>query len=162
MERCEVCQSQEYVRLLFRLMTGSAVLLEDEKRCRMVRNERCVMCNSRLGEDVTHFLVGSGEFVRDRQVLLDDVCRILGIREWLDEFQDVDEEWKGDIAVGKMGEGCVLQSNGGGGKVRSLLVGWVVAEKEAIIVWLGCWSLSSFSSYPSSSLNTWTQCIAFN
>ena len=32
-ERCEVVQGQESVRLLFRLRTGSAGLLEDKKRC---------------------------------------------------------------------------------------------------------------------------------
>ena len=33
-------QSQESVRLLFRLRTGSAGLLEDKKRCRMVSDGR--------------------------------------------------------------------------------------------------------------------------
>ena len=32
-------QGQESMRLLFRLRTGSAGLLEDKKRCRMVSNE---------------------------------------------------------------------------------------------------------------------------
>ena len=47
--------------LLFRLRTGSAGLLEDKKRCCTVGDERSVMCDSRVGEDVAHFLVGSGE-----------------------------------------------------------------------------------------------------
>ena len=71
--------------LLFRLRTGSAGLLEDKKRYRMVSDERCVMCDSRVEEDVAHFLVCCGE-LRGRLVLLDDVCRIVGAREWLDEF----------------------------------------------------------------------------
>ena len=37
-------QVQESVRLLFRLRTGSAGLLEDKKRCRMVSEERlCIV-----------------------------------------------------------------------------------------------------------------------
>ena len=36
-------QGQESVRLLFRLRTGSAGLLGDKKRCRMVSDERCVI-----------------------------------------------------------------------------------------------------------------------
>ena len=36
-------QSQESVRLLFRPRTGSAGLLENKKRCRMVSDERCVV-----------------------------------------------------------------------------------------------------------------------
>ena len=65
-------QDQESVRLLFRLRTGSAGLLEDKKSCRMVSDKRCVMCDSIVGEDVAHFLVGYGEFERDRLGLLDD------------------------------------------------------------------------------------------
>ena len=57
-------QVQESVMLLFKLRTGSAWLLEDKKRCRMVNDERCVMCDGRVGEDVAHFLVGCGEFER--------------------------------------------------------------------------------------------------
>ena len=53
------------MRLLFRLRTGSAGLLEDKKRCRIVSDERCVMCDSGLGEDVAHFLVGCRGFERD-------------------------------------------------------------------------------------------------
>ena len=52
----------------------------------MVSDERCVMCDSRGGEDVAHFLVGCGEFERNWLLLLYDVCRIVGAREWLDEF----------------------------------------------------------------------------
>ena len=48
-------------------------MLEDEKRCRMVSDKRCVMCDSGVGEDVAHFLLGCGKFARDRLVLLDDV-----------------------------------------------------------------------------------------
>ncbi len=58
----KVLQGQESVRLMFRLRTGSAGLLEDEKRCRMVSSEKYVG----VGEDVAHFLVGCMEFEGDR------------------------------------------------------------------------------------------------
>ena len=54
-------QGREDVRLLFRLRTGSARLLEEKKRCRMTIDERCVMCNG-AGEDVKHLLMTGGEF----------------------------------------------------------------------------------------------------
>ena len=43
-------------------------VFEDKKRCRMVSDERCIMCDSGVGEDVIHFLPGCGEFERDQQV----------------------------------------------------------------------------------------------
>ena len=49
-------QGQESGRLLFLLRTGSARLLEDKIICRLVSDERCVMCDSRAGEDVAQFL----------------------------------------------------------------------------------------------------------
>ena len=55
-------EGQESVRLLFRLRSGSALLLEDKKICRMVSDERCVMNDSGAGNDVAHFLKGCGEF----------------------------------------------------------------------------------------------------
>ena len=73
MEVCQVMQGQESVRLLFRLRTGSAGLLEDKKRCRKISDERCVICDREVGDDMAHFLVGCEEFERDRLVLLDDV-----------------------------------------------------------------------------------------
>ena len=97
-------QGQESVRLLFRLRNGSAGLLEDKKICRRVSDERCVMCDSGVGKDVSHFLVGCREFKRDQLVLL-DVCRIVGAREWLDEFWRVDEQGKVTLLLGKGVEG---------------------------------------------------------
>ena len=72
------------MRLLFRLRTSSTGLLEDKNRCRHVSNERCAICDSGVGEDAAHLLVGSGELERDGQVQLDNVCRIVGAGEWLD------------------------------------------------------------------------------
>ena len=42
-------QGQEVVRLLFKLRTGSAGLLEDKKRSKMIIDGRCVMCESDAG-----------------------------------------------------------------------------------------------------------------
>ena len=63
------------------------------------------MCDNGVGEDVAHFLVGCREFERDWQVLLNDVCRIVGGRERLDEFWRVDEEEKVILLLGKGAEG---------------------------------------------------------
>ena len=49
---------------------------------------------------MAHFLVSYGGFERDQWVLLDDVCRIVGPREWLDHFA-VDEEGKVALLLGK-------------------------------------------------------------
>ena len=38
-------KDQEALSSVFRLRTGSTGLLADQKRC-MIRDERCVMCNS--------------------------------------------------------------------------------------------------------------------
>ena len=43
---------QNVVRLLFRLRTGLAGLLMDKKRCKMIIEERCVICECGAGEDV--------------------------------------------------------------------------------------------------------------
>lgn len=98
-------QDQEGVRLMFRLRTGSAGLLVDKKRCRMVSDERCIMCDSGIGEDVVHFLVVCGEFEWDRQVLVDEVQRIVGAGEWIDEFGKVGKEGKVALLLGKGVEG---------------------------------------------------------
>ena len=58
-------QNQDVVRLLFRLRTDSAGLLEDKEICEMITDVRCVMCESGAGEDVDHLLVMCGEFERD-------------------------------------------------------------------------------------------------
>ena len=72
----------------------------------MVSDERCDVY-SIVGNDVGHFLVGCGEFERDRLVLLDDVYRIVGAREWLGEFWESGQGGKGEIAIGKRGGGHI-------------------------------------------------------
>ena len=67
-------QGHENVRLLFRLRTGLTGLWGDLERL----VERCVMGESGVGEDVSHILVGFGEFERDRLVLLDDMVELWG------------------------------------------------------------------------------------
>ena len=85
---------QEIVRLIFRLRTGSAGLYEDKKRCRMVSVERCVICDSRVGKNVDHFLVDCGEFGRYHLVLIDDVCRIVGLESgWMNFGEKTRREW---------------------------------------------------------------------
>ena len=64
--------------LLFILKTGSAGLLKDKKRCKMVRDEKCVMCDSGAGKDVEHLMVMCVEFERDQWVLTDEVSKIVG------------------------------------------------------------------------------------
>ena len=61
------------MRLLFRLRTGSAGLLEDKKICRVVSDGRCVMYDKGAGEDVAHFLVGCGE-LRERSACAVRCC----------------------------------------------------------------------------------------
>ena len=53
--------------------TSLASLLEDIKRCRVFSDERCVMCDSGVGEDIAHFLVSCGEFEGDWPGLL-EIC----------------------------------------------------------------------------------------
>ena len=36
------------------VQTGQAQLFEDKKRCKMIIDERCVMCASGAGKDVEH------------------------------------------------------------------------------------------------------------
>ena len=77
---------QEGVRLRFRLRTESAGLFEEQKRCRMCDDERCVLCNSGEVEDVEHFLVRCEEFRWERQVLLEKIRQIEGTQGWIDEY----------------------------------------------------------------------------
>ena len=95
-------QGQECMRKFCRMRTDSAGLLEDKKQ---YSNERCVICNNTIGEDVVHFLVVCGEFERDRHVMLEDVSGIVGSGEWLDEFWIVDVERKMALLLGKWLEG---------------------------------------------------------
>ena len=64
-------------------------------KCIMVSDGRCVMCDRGVVEDVAHFLVSCGEFVRDPL----DVCSVWA-NEWLDEFWRVDEEGKVALLLG--------------------------------------------------------------
>ena len=56
------------VRLRFRLRSGSAGLFEDKKRCGMVEEDRCVLCNGGNVEDVKHFVLECEEFDQDIDV----------------------------------------------------------------------------------------------
>ena len=65
----------------FKLKTDSAGLLEDKKICKMIIDERCVMCENGEGEDVEQLLVTLGEFVRDSWIIVDEMSRIIGAGE---------------------------------------------------------------------------------
>ena len=93
--------------------------------CTTVSDERCVMCNSGVGEDVAHFMVCCGGFERDRLVLLDDVYRIVETREWLDEFLRVDEEGKEALLLGK--------------EVEDICNRVMEDVGECILCWFGRW-----------------------
>ena len=62
--------------------------------CKMIIDERCVMCESSVGEDVEPLLVMCREFERDRWVLADEVSRIVGAGEQLEEYGRVCKEGK--------------------------------------------------------------------
>ena len=74
---------------------------------------------------MAHFLVGCGEFERDRLMLLDDVCRIVGAREYLVEFWRVDEEERWHC-YWKMGW-------------RGICNRVMEYEGECVLHWLGRW-----------------------
>ena len=82
-------------------------VVEDKKRCRIVSDVRCVMCDSGLGENVAHFLLGCGEFEKDQLMLLDDVCRIVGSRELVGRILESGRGRKGGIAFLKRGKGYI-------------------------------------------------------
>ena len=99
-------------------------MLEDKKICRIVSDEKCVMCGSRVGENVAHFLVGwFVENLREIGRCRWMVCAELwggggggrGGGEWFGELRKANEE---SIAVRKRGGVCMQLSNGGSGSVR--------------------------------------------
>ena len=115
------------MRLLFWLRTGSAGLLEDKKRCRMVSDERCVICDSGVGEDVSHFLIGCGEFEGDRLVLL-DICRIVGPESG---WRECGELWRRERVVMLLGKGVEDKCNRVMEEVGvCACIGWVDGGRE--------------------------------
>lgn len=60
-----VTVGHEAVRLTFRLGTKLAGFLEEKKRCRIAKEERCVLCDQEEVEDVVHFLLGCEELEND-------------------------------------------------------------------------------------------------
>ena len=59
-------------------VSGSAGLFEDKKWCRMVEEDRCVLCNGGKVEDVKHFVL---KFEQDRCQLLERINGIVGAEE---------------------------------------------------------------------------------
>ena len=68
------------------------------------------MCERRAEEDVEHLLV-TGEFERDQWVLADEVSRIVGAGEWLEEEEC--KEGKVALLLGKGVEGATLVEEAG-------------------------------------------------
>ena len=56
------------------------------KRCKIIIDEKRVICENCAGEDVEHLLVTCWEFERDRWVLVSEVSRIVGAEEWMEEY----------------------------------------------------------------------------
>ena len=93
-------------------------------------------------------------------MVLEDVSRIVGAGEWLDEFWIVDEERKLALLLGKGDEGIcdrVMES--------VYCIGWVGGGREGSNCCIGRLLLDIGpppSCYLPPSLNSWTQCIAFD
>ena len=71
------------------------------------------------------FISDCGEFERDRWVLADEVSRIVGAGEWLEEYERVCKEGKVTLLLGKSVEGVsdtVMEEVG-----------------ECIMYWIGKW-----------------------
>ena len=91
----------------------------------MIRDVSFV-CDNGIEEDVAHFLMVCREFGKDRHALVDEVRRIMGAGEWLDEFGNVGKEEKMALVLGKGVEGvskdcwrkrwvniCIVNESGG-------------------------------------------------
>ena len=97
-------QGQEGVRLLFRLRTGSAGLLKDKKRSKIIIDEGCVICES--GEEKMWSInCDMWGIEMDRCVLADEVSRIVGAGVCLEEYGRLCKEGKVELLLGKGVEG---------------------------------------------------------
>ena len=54
----------------------------------VIIDEKCLICVNDAGEAVEHLLVTCGEFERDWQVQADEVRKIVGTGEWLEEMEE--------------------------------------------------------------------------
>ena len=80
-------------------------------RCRIIRHEKRVICDSSVAVDVVHFMVVCGEREGDRYALV-DVVRINGLERWRDKFVKVG---KGGFVDGKSYGGSNQTNIGGVG-----------------------------------------------
>ena len=69
-----------------RLRSGFASF-EDKKRCRMVEEDRCVLCNGGKVEDVKHFVLECEEFDRCR-LLHGKIKGTVGAEEWVKGYEE--------------------------------------------------------------------------
>ena len=86
----------------------------------MIIDEMCVMCESGAVEVMEHLLVMCGEFERDQWILADEVSRIVGAVDWLEEYGRVRKEGKVALLVGK-GMEEISDTDGGGGRMGYVL-----------------------------------------
>ena len=61
--------------------------MEEKKRIKLCGDDRCVLCDEGLVEDIAHFLVECKEFEEGRRVLLEEVGNIKGAEGWVEEWR---------------------------------------------------------------------------
>ena len=94
-------ESHVAVQLRFRLGSGSAGLFEDKTRCKMMQEDRCVLCNGGNVENVKHFVLECEEFDQDRCRLLERIKRIVGSEEWVKEYEEGDDDSRVCLLLGR-------------------------------------------------------------
>ena len=90
---------------MFRRRAALAGLLEDKKKCKMIRDERCVMCEG-AGGNVEHLLEVCREFGNDRWY---ELSIIVGTGEQLEENGRMCKESKVALLWGKTWRELVTQ-----------------------------------------------------
>ena len=123
------------VRLRFRLRSGSAGLFEDKKRCGMVEEDRCVLCNGLKVEDVKHFVLECEEFDQDRCRLLERIKGIVGAEEWVKGYEEGDDDSRVSLLLGRRVDvnrevmddidRCIMKEMVTWWQRRKVLLGWV-------------------------------------
>ena len=123
------------VRLKFRLRSGSAGLFEDKKRCGMVEEDRCVLCNGGKVEDVKHFVLECEEFDQDRCRLLERIKGIVGAEEWVKGYEEGDNDSRVSLLLGRRVDvnrevmddidRCIMKEMVTWWQRRKVLLGWI-------------------------------------
>ncbi len=92
------------------MRTGSAGLFQDKKRCKMIEDDRCILCDRDETEDVEHFMVKCDEFRWERQKLLRKIEQLEGTDEWVGEYRKAEDEGKLALLLGRRVEGMSLEA----------------------------------------------------